>query len=85
MVIFNIFSNDFEKEILNTFCHYTMTKSMDTYCNTQYIAHIINITTSHITVGMMHLPPTDHCNDIFEVAMDGSPMCKNKKTGSKMI
>ena len=55
MVIFNIFSNDFEKEILNTFCHYTMTKSMDTYCNTQYIAHIINITTSHITVGMMQL------------------------------
>ena len=45
MVIFNIFSNDFVKDILNTFCHYTMTKSMDTYYNTQYITNIINITT----------------------------------------
>ena len=85
MGIFKKYSNYTEKEILNTLCHYTMTKSMDTYCNTQYITHIINITTSHITVGMMHLPPTDHCNDIFEVAMDGSPMCKNKKTDSKII
>ena len=29
MVLLNTFSNNFEKVIFHTFCHYTMTKSMD--------------------------------------------------------
>ena len=41
---------------------------------TQYIAHITNITTSHITVGMTQLTAYRPLYDIFEDAMNGSPM-----------
>ena len=59
-----IFSNNFEKVNFNTFYQYTMTKSMDTHCNTQYISHITNIT---LQLESCNVPTTDRCNDIFEV------------------